>query len=61
MNKKVKLVIFDLDNTLFPFDELWVRANKDAFKEYTLFKNIDYSEFMKLYKKYNLYFWNKHD
>lgn len=51
MNKKVKLVIFDLDNTLFPFDELWVRANKDAFKEYTLFKNIDYSEFMKLYKK----------
>ncbi|QHW38038.1 HAD family hydrolase [Staphylococcus ursi] len=61
MNKKVKLVIFDLDNTLFSFDELWVRANKDTFKEYTLFKDIDYSEFMKLYKKYDLYFWKKHD
>lgn len=40
---------------------MWLRANKDTFKAYTLFKDIDYSEFMKLYKKYDLYFWKKHD
>ena len=61
MNRKVKLVIFDLDNTLFPFNDLWIKANKDTFKEYRLFKDIDYSDFMKLYKKYDLYFWKKHD
>lgn len=50
MIKKVKLVIFDLDNTLFSFNKLWIKANKDTFETYTLFKDIDYSDFMKLFK-----------
>ena len=58
MARKVKLVIFDLDNTLFSFNNLWIKANKDTFEEYTLFKDIEYSDFMKLYKKYDLYFGN---
>lgn len=61
MIRKVKLVIFDLDNTLFPFNNLWIKANKDTFEEYTLLKDIEYSDFMKLYKKYDLYFWKQHD
>lgn len=61
MARKVKLVIFDLDNTLFSFNNLWIKANKDTFEEYTLFKDIEYSDFMKLYKKYDLYFWEQHD
>lgn len=61
MARKVKLVIFDLDNTLFSFNNLWIKANKDTFEEYTLFKDIEYSDFMNLYKKYDLYFWKQHD
>ena len=49
-NEKVKLVIFDLDNTLFSFNKLWIKANKDTFETYTLFKDIDYSDFMKLFE-----------
>ena len=37
------------------------KANKDTFETYTLFKDIDYSDFMKLFKKYDLYFWKQHD
>ena len=36
MARKVKLVIFDLDNTLFSFNNLWIKANK------ILLKNIRY-------------------
>ncbi|PTH18520.1 HAD family hydrolase, partial [Staphylococcus auricularis] len=49
MDRKVRLIIFDLDNTLFPFDDLWLKANRNTFKEYSLFKVINYSDFMKLY------------
>lgn len=45
MNNKMKLIIFDLDNTLFSFNDLWLKSNKKIFKEYNLFKNIDYEEF----------------
>ena len=55
------MVIFDLDNTLFSFNKLWINANKDTFETYTLFKDIDYSDFMKLFEKYDLYFWKQHD
>ena len=61
MDRKVKLFIFYLDNTLFSFNNLCIKANKDTFEEYTLFKDIEYSDFMKLYKKYDLYFWEQHD
>ncbi|WP_278926030.1 HAD family hydrolase [Staphylococcus auricularis] len=61
MDRKVRLIIFDLDNTLFPFDDLWLKANKNTFKEYTLFKGINYNDFMTLYRKYDLYFWEQHD
>ena len=61
MIKNVKLIIFDLDNTLFSFNDLWLEANKHIFKGYSLFKDINYRDFIKLYKKYDLYFWKQHD
>ncbi|EHJ09099.1 HAD family hydrolase [Staphylococcus simiae] len=61
MIKNVKLIIFDLDNTLFSFNDLWLKANKHTFKGYSLFKDINYRDFMQLYKKYDLYFWKQHD
>ena len=61
MSENVKLIIFDLDNTLFPFNDLWLKANKQTFEEYTLLKGIDYNDFMSLYRKYDLQFWEKHD
>ena len=61
MSESLKLIIFDLDNTLFPFNDLWLKANKQTFEEYTLLKGIDYNDFMSLYSKYDLQFWEKHD
>ena len=55
------MVIFDLDNTLFSFNKLWIKANKDTFETYTLFKDIDYSDFMKLFKNMIYTFGNKDD
>ena len=48
MIKKLNWLFFDLDNTLF-FNKLWIKANKDTFETY-MFKDIDYSDFMKLFK-----------
>ncbi|NWK84280.1 HAD family hydrolase [Staphylococcus sp. GSSP0090] len=61
MDGKLKLIIFDLDNTLFPFNYLWLKANKETFKEYNLLNNIDYDNFTSLYLKYDLHFWEQHD
>ncbi|WP_347563482.1 HAD family hydrolase [Staphylococcus simiae] len=61
MNGKIKLIIFDLDNTLFPFDNLWLEANRNTFKECRLFNKIDYNDFMMLLRKYDSYFWKQHD
>ncbi|WP_019165408.1 HAD family hydrolase [Staphylococcus delphini] len=61
MFKQPKLIIFDLDNTLYPFDALWQEANKATFESYEQFKGIDYAEFLPLYQKYDQHFWKQHD
>ncbi|HHP7503384.1 TPA: HAD family hydrolase [Staphylococcus aureus] len=60
MNRKIDLIIFDLDNTLFHFKHLWLKATRKTFEEYALFKDINYSDFIELYIKYDLYFWKEH-
>ncbi|ENY5539817.1 HAD family hydrolase [Staphylococcus pseudintermedius] len=56
-----KLIIFDLDNTLYAFDALWQEANKATFESYEQFKGMDYDEFLPLYQKYDQHFWKQHD
>ena len=56
-----KLIIFDLDNTLYAFDALWQEANKATFESYEQFKGMDYDEFLSLYQKYDQHFWKQHD
>ncbi|EGQ3407952.1 HAD family hydrolase [Staphylococcus pseudintermedius] len=56
-----KLIIFDLDNTLYAFDALWQEANKATFESYEPFKGRDYDEFLPLYQKYDQHFWKQHD
>ncbi|UXS20685.1 HAD family hydrolase [Staphylococcus delphini] len=61
MFKQPKLIIFDLDNTLYPFDALWQEANKATFESYEQFKGIDYADFLPVYQKYDQHFWKQHD
>ncbi|MEJ7540869.1 HAD family hydrolase [Staphylococcus intermedius] len=61
MFAQIKLVIFDLDNTLYPFDALWREANQTTFESYERFKGIHYDEFLPLYQKYDQHFWKQHD
>ncbi|PCF40307.1 HAD family hydrolase [Staphylococcus delphini] len=61
MFKQPKLIIFDLDNTLYAFDALWQEANKATFESYEQFKGMDYAEFLPLYQKYDQHFWKQHD
>ncbi|MDG0841993.1 HAD family hydrolase [Staphylococcus equorum] len=61
MDKDLKLIMFDLDNTLFPFDELWRDANKKAFDNYKIIQGIEYDDFIPLYRSYDDYFWKQHD
>ncbi|EIK0303345.1 HAD family hydrolase [Staphylococcus pseudintermedius] len=56
-----KLIIFDLDNTLYAFDALWQEANKATFESYEQFKGMDYDEFLPLYQKHDQHFWKQHD
>ncbi|EJG5139371.1 HAD family hydrolase [Staphylococcus pseudintermedius] len=56
-----KLIIFDLDNTLYAFDALWQEANKATFESYEQFKGMDYDKFLPLYQKYDQHFWKQHD
>ncbi|MFH0716418.1 HAD family hydrolase [Staphylococcus delphini] len=61
MFKQPKLIIFDLDNTLYAFDALWQEANKATFESYEQFFGIDYADFLPLYQKYDQHFWKQHD
>ncbi|WP_086427868.1 HAD family hydrolase [Staphylococcus cornubiensis] len=61
MSQSFKLVIFDLDNTLYPFDALWQEANRATFETDERFKDIDYDQFLPLYQKYDQHFWKQHD
>lgn len=56
MFKQPKLIIFDLDNTLYAFDALWQEANKATFESYEQSKGMDYAEFLPLYQKYDQHF-----
>lgn len=34
MNNDVEFILFDLDNTLYPFDEYWNKANEEVCKDF---------------------------
>ncbi|WP_198643928.1 HAD family hydrolase [Staphylococcus equorum] len=58
--KNAELVLFDLDNTLFPFNDLWLIANKQIFNDSGYAEDIAYDEFLKIYTYYDEKFWLKH-
>ncbi|MEB6045023.1 HAD family hydrolase [Staphylococcus pseudoxylosus] len=61
MNNGVELILFDLDNTLYPFDEYWTKANEEVFKDFEYTKNLDYQEFNRMLIYYDEYYWKQHD
>ncbi|MEB6319798.1 HAD family hydrolase [Staphylococcus xylosus] len=61
MNNGVELILFDLDNTLYPFDEYWTKANEEVFKDFEYTKNLDYQEFKRMLIYYDKYYWKQHD
>ncbi|MFQ3843373.1 HAD family hydrolase [Staphylococcus pseudoxylosus] len=61
MNNDVELILFDLDNTLYPFDEYWKKANEEVFKDFEYTKPLDYQEFNRMLIYYDEYYWKQHD
>lgn len=61
MNNDVELILFDLDNTLYPFDEYWKKANEEVFKDFEYTKLLDYQEFNRMLIYYDEYYWKQHD
>jgi len=55
-----KLLLFDLDNTLLPFNSYWEKANVEAFNSSTLTKKLNYESFINLYRKYDKELWELH-
>ena len=53
MFDNVKNVIFDLDNTLYDFSNIWLKSNEDSFYELGYDKLTDYNTFFEIYKKNN--------
>lgn len=54
--KKIKAIIFDLDNTLFDFSSCWLKANEQIFYTYKFPKDISYEMYFEKFKYYNDYF-----
>ena len=50
---KIKNLIFDLDNTLYDFSDIWKKSNKLVFEYLEYNKLINYDDFFKLYKSIN--------
>ena len=50
---KIKNLIFDLDNTLYDFSNIWKKSNRLVFEYLEYDKLISYDEFFKLYKSIN--------
>ncbi|MBE3570210.1 MAG: HAD family hydrolase [Bacillales bacterium] len=60
MLQNIELVLFDLDNTLFPFDSYWNKATTDIFYRSDLTKDLPIEEFFSYYRHYDHYFWKLH-
>lgn len=61
MNNEIELIVFDLDNTLYPFNKYWNNANKEVFKDFDYTKNLEYEEFNRMLIYYDEYYWVQHD
>ena len=53
MVKKIKNLIFDLDNTLYDFSTVWKKSNKLVFEYLGYDKITSYDEFFTAYKRIN--------
>lgn len=53
MVRKIKNLIFDLDNTLYDFSTVWKKSNKLVFEYLGYNKITSYDEFFKIYKRIN--------
>lgn len=60
MLSNIKLILFDLDNTLFPFDEYWSQATTETFFKSYLTKHLPYHEFLTHYKYFDHHLWLLH-
>ncbi|MBB5326027.1 putative hydrolase of the HAD superfamily [Anoxybacillus tepidamans] len=60
MLQDIKIILFDLDNTLFPFEFYWERATKETFYRFSLTKHLPFDEFFTYYQHYDHYFWKLH-
>ncbi|WP_146552696.1 HAD family hydrolase [Rummeliibacillus sp. SL167] len=60
MLEDIKLILFDLDNTLFSFEKYWTQATRDTFYRSNLTKQLPFDEFFNHYKYYDHYFWELH-
>ena len=53
MVRKIKNLIFDLDNTLYDFSTVWKKSNKLVFEYLGYDKITSYDEFFTTYKRIN--------
>ncbi|MBP3950137.1 HAD family hydrolase [Bacillus suaedae] len=60
MLKDIKLVLFDLDNTLFDFETYWTIATKEYFYLSDITRNLPFEEFFSRFSYYDHYFWERH-
>lgn len=60
MLKDIRLVLFDLDNTLFSFESYWTQATIDTFYQSNLTKHLPFDEFFSHYRHYDYHFWELH-
>ncbi len=60
MLQDIKLVLFDLDNTLFSFETYWTQATTDTFYRSNITKHLPVREFFSHYRHYDHHFWELH-
>ncbi|KMN45656.1 HAD family hydrolase [Bacillus sp. LK2] len=60
MLQDIKLVLFDLDNTLFSFETYWTQATTDTFYRSNITKHLPVKEFFSHYRHYDHHFWELH-
>lgn len=60
MLSNIKLILFDLDNTLFPFESYWTQATKNTFYQSSITKQLPFEKFFSYYQYYDHNFWELH-
>ncbi|GAF23067.1 2-haloalkanoic acid dehalogenase [Bacillus sp. JCM 19047] len=60
MLKDIQLILFDLDNTLYDFNEKWNKGTYITFNNSKLTKGLKYEEFITQYRANDLHYWNLH-